>query len=266
MTPLPPFRERVLAALPGLAGEPWHPLSGGRTNRLWRLGEVVIKAYNPAATSPLFPNDAKAEARALGAFGRSGVAPRLAAAGTDWVAYRFVQGQAWRTGTEGVAALLHRLHTSAPVEFRPLASGSAAVLAQAHRILAECRGRIGPPPPAPEVPPAPVAQPLHGDAVPGNIIDGPLGLTLIDWQCPALGDPAEDLGLFLSPAMQFLYRGRILAPQERTAFLAAYPDREAVARCLALEPLFRWRMAAHCLWKAERGAADYAPAMTLELT
>jgi thiamine kinase-like enzyme len=112
-----------------------------------------------------------------------------------------------------------------------------------------------------------VSQPrlIHADAVAGNLIDGPGGVTLIDWQCPASGDPTEDLATFLSPAMQWLYRGRVLSPQETEAFLAAYPDPAVTDRYLRLQPLYRWRMAAHCLWKADRGAPDYEKALAAEL-
>ena len=101
--------------------------------------------------------------------------------------------------------------------------------------------------------------------MPGNIIATPNGPVLIDWQCPARGDPAEDLATFLSPAMHWLYRGKLPDEAERAQFLDAYPDPVVVDRYLRLAPLFRWRMAAHCLWKAERGAADYATALKLEL-
>ena len=82
---------------------------------------------------------------------------------------------------------------------------------------------------------------------------------------PATGDATEDLATFLSPAMQWLYRGRVLSPPETEAFLAAYPDPAVTARYLRLQPLYRWRMAAHCLWKADRGAPDYRHALALEL-
>jgi thiamine kinase-like enzyme len=101
--------------------------------------------------------------------------------------------------------------------------------------------------------------------VAGNLIDGPGGITLIDWQCPASGDPTEDVATFLSPAMQWLYRGRVLSPPETEAFLSAYPDPDVTTRYLRLRPLYRWRMAAHCLWKADRGAPDYEQALAAEL-
>ena len=105
---------------------------------------------------------------------------------------------------------------------------------------------------------------VHGDPVPGNIVTGPGRAALIDWQCPALGDPAADLAIFASPAMQQVYRGAPLSEAESAAFLAAYPDEETVARYRALRPWYHWRMAAYCLFRAERGRAGYAAGLTLE--
>jgi hypothetical protein len=247
-----------------VADAPWQPLSGGRSNWLWRVGDLVVKCYDQTAASPLFPNDALAEARALAAFAPLGLAPALVGAGADWVIYRHLQGAMWAGDPAPVAGLLHRLHGAdvPPALFRPLPNGSAALLAQA-RAMAD--GLDLPPPPAdPQIAPV-TPRPVHADAVAGNVIISPDGARLIDWQCPGMGDPAEDLAAFLSPAMQWLYTGRTLTPAQRAAFLRAYPDRMTVDRFLALEALFRWRMAAHCAWKAKRGDPDYAAALRLEL-
>jgi hypothetical protein len=227
----------------------------------------VVKLYDPAGASPLFPNDPVAEAAALRAFAPHGLAPRLRAQGAGWLTYDHTPGHPWAPGDPAeVAALLLRLHAirlPAPPPFRRLAPGPTALRAQAQTILAQCRAPL----PAPEVPPEPPPAPevpLHGDPVPGNILCTAQGLQLIDWQCPAFGDPAEDHALFLSPAMQWLYRGAPLTADEEARFLAALPpDRRA--RLMTLRPLFRWRMAAHCLWRAERGAPGYAEALRLEL-
>ena len=80
-----------------------------------------------------------------------------------------------------------------------------------------------------------------------------------------MGDPTEDLSLFMSPAMQSLYRGAPLDTPERDEFLAAYPDRRVISRLLDLQPWYHWRMAAYCLWQGERGRPDYADAAELEL-
>lgn len=267
MTPRPPppfLQTSVLAVLPGLVDLPWVALTGGRTNRLWRVGDVVVKAFDPLAASPLFPNDPGAEARALGAFGPAGLAPRLCGSGEGWLAYAHVEGQIWRGEPAAVARLLFRLHQHSGEGFRSLPSGAAALRAQGLAMSAECRASL-PPPEVGDCPGAAQPRLLHGDAVAGNIIEGPSGLTLIDWQCPARGDPCEDIATFLSPAMQWLYRGRPLSRDEIARFLAAYPDPAATDRYNRLLPLFRWRMALHCQWKAERGAPDYAEARRLEL-
>jgi thiamine kinase len=258
------LRDALATLAPDLAGLPWSPLRGGRTNRLWQVGDLVLKRYDGTAASPLFPNSAADEARALAVFAPLGLAPVLCAAGADWVIYRHVRGRVWSGDPVPVARMLGRLHALAAegMDFRPLPAGSAALLAQA-RAMAEGLD-LPAPPPDPHLPPAP-ARVVHGDAVAGNILSAPDGPLLIDWQCPGLGDPAEDLAMFLSPAMMWLYSGRIHTPADRAAFLAAYPDRATVARFLTLEPLFRWRMAAHCAWRARRGDDGYARALRLEL-
>ncbi|MGB8811941.1 MAG: aminoglycoside phosphotransferase family protein [Paracoccaceae bacterium] len=261
----------LIAALdacnPALAGLPWQPLAGGRSNRLWQVGKWVVKLYDAQAASPLFPNDSVAEARALRLVAPYGLAPTLRATGAGWLAYDHAAGSVWSGDPAPVAHTLARLHRLpiATADFRPAPSGSRALHDQAAQIAADCAGVLPPPPPDAAI--APLAQPklIHGDAVPGNVICHPQGITLIDWQCPAIGDPTEDLAAFLSPAMQWLYRGAPLSADQAAAFLNAYPDPALVARYHALAPAFHWRMAAHCLWKAERGAADYATALQLEL-
>lgn len=264
--PLPPepLIHAVQAAHPAAKSAHWQPLTGGRTNHLWLVAGWVVKLYDPLSASPLFPNDPVAEARALRLF--APLAPTLRASGDGWLAYDHIPGDIWSDDPAPVASTLGKLHQIPPTlpSFRIAPTGSHAILTQALRIAADCHGTL-PPPPESDVP-ALQHRYIHGDAVPGNIIAGPQGITLIDWQCPALGDPAEDLAAFLSPAMQWLYRGEILTPHQEQAFLAAYPNREITARYLALKPLFHWRMAAHCLWKSERGAPDYATALKLELS
>lgn len=71
--------------------------------------------------------------------------------------------------------------------------------------------------------------------------------------------------MFLSPAMQALYGGHDLSADDRDAFLSAYGDLAIATRYKKLAPLFHWRMAAHCLWKSQRGERDYTPAIELEL-
>lgn len=246
---------------PDLVVGDWQPLAGGRTNRLWRAGRFTVKQFDAAAASPLFPNDAGAEARALGLFAPLGLAPRLRAQGADWLIYDHAEGRPWAGDPAPVARALHRLHRARVPQgsFRTAPNGSAAILADARRIHG-----LPDAPADPHCPPV-VPVPIHADAVAGNILDTAAGPLFIDWQCPAMGDPVEDICTLLSPAMTWLYTGKPISPDWANALLRAYPDAETVARARLMLPVYRWRIAAHCAWKAARGDADYAAALRLEL-
>lgn len=248
----------VLTIFPAMTGQSWVPLVGGRSNTLWRVGDIVVKQYAPTAASALFPNDPLAEVQALQAFSSHSLAPEFAAQGSGWLAYHYIQGETWRQDVEIVASLLGRLHQNPLTQsFRE----SPDISKQTLDILAECQSSFT----VPEAPNIPLArQTIHGDAVAGNIICGTKGAVLIDWQCPAIGDPIEDIAIFLSPAMQSLYRGKPLTAQEKDGFLHRYPNPATVSRYHAMAPLLHARIAAHCLWKAERGNADYGAAFRLE--
>lgn len=259
---LPPDTLRDLCGQDaGWTFGPVTPLSGGRTNHVWHVGNRVVKQYRPNAATPLFPNDPGAEVRALRLFAPEGLAPALRAVSGDWLVIDNISGRTWGQGNDPapVAQALGRLHRL-PVSkgFRPLPNGTAALRLDARRVAANL-----PMPPLPDVPDLPSVPPcpVHADAVPGNIIVSPQGLVLIDWQCPGLGDPAEDVATFLSPAMQWLYTGCVLTVDHRARFLNAYPDRTTVGRFLALEPLYTWRIAAHCTYRAAQGDSDYAQAL-----
>jgi hypothetical protein len=256
--------ETALTRL-GAEGLPWHALNGGRCNRLWRIGSYVLKRYDDTAASPMFPNDPRAEARALSLLGPMGLAPNLRAAGSDWVIYDHIPAANWspQANPAPLARMLHRLHgTPLPKEiFRLLPNGSSALLAHAASFAPQ---GLPAPPADPGLPPLP-AVPVHSDVVLGNILATGQGPLLIDWQCPGLGDPSEDLATLLSPAMMWLYTGQIAPSGWGDALLRAYPDPEIVGRTRMLLPHYRWRMMAHCAWKAARGAVDYAEALRIEI-
>ncbi len=251
----------------------WHTLRGGRSNRLWRVGARVVKLYRPGGrVSPLFANAPHAEAAVLDHLAGTGLAPRLRGriwtpAG-DCVVYDYQPGASWRAGPAPVGRLLARLHALRGPALEADPGGAARLIRHTRAMLAACGGaaarRLAAQAPRPAAPPLRRLALVHGDAVPGNVIvtrDGPV---LIDWQCPARGDPCTDLALFLSPAMQHLYRGRPLADAERAAFLAAYGAPATRIRYRALAPLLHWRIAAHCLWRARRGAPGFRRAFDLE--
>lgn len=259
--PLASLQIALLQLDPRLATVNWIVLSGGRTNRLWRVGDYTVKQFDSAASSPLFPNDVEAEARALALFSPLGIAPRLRAVGADWLIYDYIEGSAWSSDPAPVARVLHRLHKVrlAADSFRAAPNGSAAVLVDAQRIF--------PMPDAPADPClGPVAPaPIHADAVVGNVLQSAAGPVLIDWQCPAMGDPVEDICTFISPAMSWLYSGTPVSSDWVEAFWEAYPDSDVLTRARAMQPLYRWRIAAYCAWKVARGDVDYAQALKLEL-
>ncbi|MBV1902933.1 MAG: hypothetical protein KUG58_04795, partial [Marinosulfonomonas sp.] len=57
----------------------WSPLSGGRTNQIWRVGDgpnaIVCKLFNSVRGTDLFPNSPQDEALALQALTKSRIAP-----------------------------------------------------------------------------------------------------------------------------------------------------------------------------------------------
>lgn len=250
-------------------------LEGGRSNRVWRLrggaGDLVLKLYDPGAASPLFANDAGREVAVLRALSGSGLAPEPVAAevgaAVPWVLYHHLPGARWARGAAAVAQVLGAVHRRAAPDLPPGPDGSADLARQVREILSLCPqggAELAALEPAGHVPACGRRGLIHGDPVPGNIVVQGGRVALIDWQCPALGDPAEDLAIFASPAMQRIYRGAPLSPVELAGFLAAYPDRAVVGRYLALRPWFHWRMAAYCLLQAARGAAAYAEGLALE--
>lgn len=244
----------------------WTPLAGGRTNKSWRVDlptqSVVVKVFGPSGINPMFPNDPNAEIAVL----RHLEGMRLAPAYLDdflsrdghCVVYTHLSGQTWQVGSSQIAQLLCRVHSvPVPENLREAPDGSHAIERQTERILIHCpRSRvqhIWARRPKKVIPPRGRICFLHGDPVPGNIVGEQGAWRLIDWQCPAVGDPCEDIAIFLSPAMQLAYRGTILREKERQAFLATYADQDIVQRYMSLAAWYHWRMAAYCLWLESRG-------------
>lgn len=255
----------------------WHPLFGGRTNTAWHgecaeHGDIVLKLYAGPARNPLFPNDPVAEATLLRHLEPTGLAPAfLAGFETDLGVcntYAHVPGNTWRQDVSAVAKLMRKLHgLSAPNGLRRVADGSAALIAQTLQIVGRCEKipQFLSDLPDEVVDPSGQAALLHSDIVPGNLIQSEGGLHLIDWQCPAVGDPCEDIAVFLSPSMQYLYRQSPLLETDIDAFLAAYGDDTVVARYRNLAPFYHARMAAYCLWQIENDRPAYADGLKLEV-
>lgn len=276
--PPTPVVDAVTAKFEWARRAEWSELSGGRTNFAWKLGSeptgdvIVVKLYCGPALNPLFANDPKSEALLLQQLEPTGIAPRLLAYfGTTagaCVVYTHIPGDTWQNDASVVGKLIRSLHGIAPPkELRCSPDGSDALADKTESILAKCAENIQllALRPVGSVPSLGRHVLLHGDIVPGNLILNETGLHLIDWQCPSVGDPCEDIAIFLSPAMQSLYRGRPLSNREVSEVFEAYQDHAIKARYRALAPWYHWRMAAYCQWQSENGGLDYAPARDLEI-
>lgn len=262
------------------AGARWTALQGGRTNALWRVdapgGAVVVKLFRPGTDTPLFRNDPDAEAQALAALAGSGLAPALRARGETALGpsliYGHVAGRVWRPedGVAPVARALAGLHRFTAPANLPSARGDADALRDHGRDILEMvgapgRALAGDQPELPRSVPPVEHVFLHGDCTAGNALVADSGVTFIDWQCPAKGDPTIDLAVFLSPAMQAVSGNRPLSASEELTFLDAYGNAAVADRYHALAPLHHWRIAAYCLWRAARGDAGYEDAAKLEV-
>lgn len=243
------------------------PLAGGFWNDNFRIRgpgiDWVVKRYRKEHRESLFPNLPGAEARALSLLHPIQVAPTRVAffektEKNPLLVYQYWPGQVWKKDVVPIARLLHRLH-ALPVarsDFRALPVDAAGILAQGDRLLEGLQ-------PAPMVErlrrlrPTPVTGPpllrpalVHTDVGAGNLIAGPQGVRLIDWQCPGIGDPAEDLWAFLSPAFHILFEHAPLTRTESELFIKTYGEVDTAARLAHLSPYFAYRMTAYCCRRA----------------
>ncbi|WP_348540095.1 phosphotransferase [Shimia sp. R9_2] len=255
----------------------WEPLFGGRTNMAWRgicegAPDVVLKLYRGAAQNPLFPNDPAAETQLLKILATHPMAPHFCASfeaeDGQCNVYEHLPGRVWKSDTKAVAALMLDLHRiPPPTGLRQVADGSSELRTQIESILSRCStapdllSQL----PTGDIAPSGRRVLLHSDIVPGNLIENDKGLHLIDWQCPAIGDPCEDIAIFLSPAMQFLYRGIPLNQAEIERFFDAYDDAATATRYQSLAPFYHARIAAYCQWQMEHGQPEYCDGLQLEM-
>ena len=256
------------------------PLRGGYWNQVYRLQgpgvDWVVKVYRQARPQTLFPILPEAEACALQTLKGTDIAPDFVAffpamdgQNPDLLVYDYLPGATWATDVAPVARLLHRLHNrpvNANLNWRSLAVTPGELLAAGDALLATVAGSPNGRrlrarrPPVRRTPPLPARRLVHGDSGNGNLIVTPAGLRLIDWQCPGLGDPAEDLNCFLSPVFQSLYNHLPLSEAQQQRFLASYADAATIERYHALLPYLTYRMAAHCCLQAEQRRATDPPA------
>ncbi len=245
------------------------PLKEGYHNYVYRLQadeniDWVIKQYVTHSSVPLFPVLPEHEARALQFFQGVGVAPDYVdflpdAKDGAILVYQYIEGRMWQDDVIAVAQMLDKAHRK-PLsgKFRYLNVWPTELIQHTQSILdqmqdkreaeallsdfmhdCECDDTI-------------VRCLVHTDCGPGNIIVGDEGPRLIDWQCPGLGDPVEDLVNFTSPAIQILYGLSPLTQTQRRAFFVAYNNLAVKSRFDQLGNYYRLRFTAYCLFREEQ--------------
>ena len=278
VSPAPALRHALDRAGLIPAAARWSALCGGRSSRVYRVATrsrvLVCKLTRPDRAGALFPLDPDAEARTLAAMSRVGLAPRPVARfrfGRDeGLICHHVEGTPLAALDPALAPLLARLHAHPPGSIRNLRHRPALVPALVERgrrhlaaagwddapLARDAAAALAAPAVAPRL--------VHGDPVPGNVLAGPGGLRLIDWQCAHLGDPVRDVALALSPAMHLAYGSAPPGPGLVDAFRAAYGDPALLDRLDRLAVAFHLQVIGHCLWRLDRGEATYKAALAAE--
>jgi len=253
----------------------WHAQTGGQTNKVWRLiGEedLICKLYLETGNNPLFKNTPEEEYRCLLWLEGSNIAPKpykfLKTPFGEVLIYNYIKGQIWSHNVDSVSELLTRIRKHIyPKGLRVLSNLPSDIKQIGLEIINELNSyhknkliKICPDVSIPDIEPVL----LHTDVVPGNLILADEGLRLIDWQCPAIGDPIVDIMMFLSPGMHEIYGSRKLSMKEHETFLMNLTSKLR-NRYNILAPLYHWRLAAYCFWKAEQGFIEYEKAALAEI-
>ena len=268
----------------------WTVLPGGRTSLVWRVrsgkDDLVCRYRVENRGNPLFPSLPRDEIRCLELLRQTGCVPGVrgtVSIGNGIVLIcEYVPGKPWSLPSSTaardrslaeVAQLLGRIHDVHPrpdLEDRP--AGSDELRQHGRSILSMCAGedakRLGHLEPRCNSVDCRRRTLVHGDVVPGNLIRSNDRLAVIDWQCPGIGDPADDIACFLSPGMQMTNGGVVMDASLIEAFMEAYPCQDTIDRYRNLRPLFHWRMAAYCLWRTQfpgPGYPEYQEAMEAEI-
>ena len=250
--------------------EVWEPLSGGRSNKIWRIGNKVCKLYDQNRSSELFPNDPVNEQNILNALKGTSLAPELIYFNKFEIGpvlvYKFVDGPVFKKPTKKIAQSLSKLHSisSENIILKTRNSSSKNLLQQCKKLLIGYGSDELNLPNDPNINDSEVKSIIHGDPVSGNIINSGNHAVLIDWQCCAIGDPSEDIACALSPAMHHLYGEGTLDLSTRRNFIKFYGNKEIVQRYHLLGHLYHARIAAYCLWRVRHGDQDYEAAFCKE--
>lgn len=274
----PDFVDAFVRQVSGLSDAPViSRLKGGRTSPVFlarlpqRSVSLVVKVSFDGDGTLLFDNRPKDEWRILNELSPYGVSPMPVghmelSDGTQVLGYQFVQGHPGARSSRALAGLLAAIHahnTHLHLPSRPITPEA---------LLAEAGALCSAPLPAwttalrpqiVEVAPLDRLRFVHRDPIASNIVTDTRNLpVLIDWQCPAYGDPLEDIAHATSPAMAHVYGSETpFAPEE---VLDYYPCKTVRARARHLLPVYRWRMLCYCGWQVAQGHQAYQKGMELE--
>jgi thiamine kinase len=253
----------------------WHAQTGGQTNKVWRLtGEkdLICKLYLQTKNNPLFDNTPEKEYSCLLWLDGSDIAPKpykfLRTPFGDVLLYDYIKGYKWSNNVDTVSEILNRVRKhKRPKGLRSLSNLPSNIKLTGFEIINRLNNyhknkliNICPDVSISDIEPVL----LHTDVVPGNLILGEKGLQLIDWQCPAIGDPIVDIMMFLSPGMHKIYGSGKLSKKDHENFLMNLTPKLR-SRYNILGPLYHWRLAAYCFWKAEQGFIEYEKAALAEI-
>jgi thiamine kinase-like enzyme len=253
----------------------WYAQAGGYTNKVWRLvGEedLICKLYLETKNNPLFNNTPEEEYRCLLWLDGSDIAPKpykyLKTPFGKVLLYNYIKGQSWSNDVDTVSELLSRIRKHKyPKGMRIISNlpfdikqSGLEIIKKLNRYHKNKLIKICPDVSVSNIEPVL----LHTDVVPGNLILSDAGLRLIDWQCPAIGDPIIDIMMFLSPGMHEIYGSRKLSMKDHEIFLMNL-NSNLRNRYNKIGPLYHWRLAAYCFWKAEQGFIEYENAGLAEI-
>jgi tRNA A-37 threonylcarbamoyl transferase component Bud32 len=257
----------------GLGSGPYQikKLAGGYWNDVLKVSKptstYVVKCYRAVLKDSLFPNLPDAEAAALKRLSGLNVAPEPFAFWPDdgILVYTYVEGEIWKADLEGMAALLRRKAAADADGFRSVPITSEGILIEGDALFARCKAddlvdhfQKGRPTAFNLASPDRLSL-IHTDIGATNLIGQGEDLRLVDWQCPARGDLAEDVYSFLSPAFQILNLCKPLSDQARERFFDALDMPAVKWRYKALEAAFAYRMAGYCCLRYQTvGESDIA--------
>lgn len=253
--------------LPATTGYELTSLTGGFWNDVYRLRgngrDWVVKHFRAANLNGLYPILPQAEALALQTLRGLAIAPEPIAFFPDGplLVYQFFAGDVWREDAAQIGRLMRRLHDVViPPEsgFRHLPITPDAILQQGDHLLAQATPdaftdqlRSLRPLPQPQPPLARLSL-VHTDTWAGNFLQNDDHVRLIDWQCPGLGNPAEDVWTFLHSGYEMLLGRPRFKEHVEEEFWQGYGDSAVGRQILLLAPFYTYRIAAHCCLRQQQ--------------